>query len=80
MLKDRISKLESERRALQERIDEIEEIPKKPDTSRPVEVFRIVEDTWDYLTFGEQRKVLRAAIDKIIVPKRGEDPTIVWNV
>jgi site-specific DNA recombinase len=80
MLKDRISRLEEERRVLQERIDDLESTIRRPDMRRFIDVLRLVEEAWDYMTFEEQRNVLRAAIDVIIVPKKGQEPKIVWNV
>jgi site-specific DNA recombinase len=78
-LRDRISALEEEKKALQLRLEEISDSQVEERTDELIATLETIGEAWDYMTFDEQKAVLRAAVDHIILyPDR--DPEFVWNV
>ena len=83
-LQHRIGKFEQQKDAIRERIAQLEEqtLEQEPNAKmqsvdHPPSLIRLA---WDYMTPEEQRQVLRAAIDTIIVPAKGQNPEIIWHV
>lgn len=77
---DRIKKLEEEREAIEIQLEDIED--DKPKHLTPENVYRLIREigeTWDLLTYEEQKIMLRKAISSIAL-KKGEDPVIQWNI
>lgn len=78
-LQDHTTKLERQKRSLIDRLAALQEEPstEHPDVSH--NALNLIRQSWDYMTFSEQRDVLRAAIDTVIVPAKGQEPQIIWN-
>lgn len=77
-LKKRIDSLENEKKAILTQLSEVNE-PKKDNTEDLIKTLKKIGETWDDLTFDEQKSILRAAVDHIIVHPKGEFE-IAWNV
>jgi site-specific DNA recombinase len=79
-LSERMNRLEKQRRSMTERLEELERTKTKLQSGGVQnDEHQLIRQAWDYMTPEEQRQVVRAAIAVIIVPPKGEDPTIVWN-
>ncbi|MDG0791969.1 recombinase family protein [Cohnella ginsengisoli] len=74
----RIAKLEREKDALDQQLDDIK------DTEKPVvvdyEEIKRVGEMWDYLTEDEQKTILRRVILQVVLHPKGTDHEIIWNV
>lgn len=79
-VKYRTERLEEERRILTRQIMDLEEEQPDIDTTQVHDALQLISEAWDYMTFGEQRSVLRAAIDTIVITPKGQDPKIIWNI
>lgn len=74
----RISKLEKEKEALDQQLEDIKDI-EKPVTVNYEEI-KQVGDVWDFLTEDEQKTILRKVILQIILHPKGKQHEIIWNV
>lgn len=78
-LKNRIDALEEEKKAITFRLDELDDEPKEDRTDDVLGTLQRIGEAWDFMTFEEQKVVLRAALDHVILYP-GRDPELVWNV
>lgn len=77
-LKSRIDALEAEKRKILDRLSEIDDVS-PTDMNNFIEEIRTIGEAWDHMTVEEQKEVLRAVIDHIILyPDR--EPEIIWNM
>lgn len=80
---ERIAKLKWQREAYVERIAQLENeranVAESPAGGLSVCADNLIRRAWDAMTFDEQRSVLRAAVEVVMVPRKGEDPRIVWR-
>jgi site-specific DNA recombinase len=77
---DRIRKLEEEREAIETQLEDLkDEMPQYRDMEEMQFLIRQIGEAWDYLTFDEQKTMVRQIIKKIVLNKKAA-PTIHWNV
>jgi site-specific DNA recombinase len=77
---DRIKKLEEEREAIETQLDDLKvKIPPYREKEEIQLLIRQIGEAWDYLTFDEQKTMVRRIMKKIVLNKKA-DPTIHWNI
>jgi site-specific DNA recombinase len=79
MLKARTNKLEEQKHLIQNRIGQLELQRPNTEMNGFEEPTALIREAWSLMTWNEQRDVLRAAIDTIIVTPKGQDPHIIWH-
>ncbi|QKG83920.1 recombinase family protein [Kroppenstedtia pulmonis] len=78
-LKKRIDSLEEERKTVMIRLDELDHTPKEQWAEGVIQTLETIGEAWDSMNFSEQKMVLRAALDHIVLfPDR--EPKLIWNV
>ncbi|MBE3553572.1 MAG: recombinase zinc beta ribbon domain-containing protein, partial [Thermicanus sp.] len=76
-LKDRINLLEEEKKKILARLDDYDIEPN--DQEEIMESLKTIGEAWELMTIEEQKSIIRAVVDRIILyPDR--DPEIIWNV
>ncbi len=76
----RIKKLEEEREAIETQLEDLkDEMPQFRDTQEMQFLIRQIGEAWDYLTFDEQKMMVRRIIKKIVLNKK-KSPTVYWNI
>lgn len=78
-LKRRVDALEEEKKAILARLDEIDDLPCENNIDDLINMVATIGEAWDDMTFDEQKTVLRAVVDHIILYP-DKEPEIVWNV
>lgn len=78
-LRSRTTKLEQQKRSTSDRLAALKAEKKPTNTDTIHDAQMLIAQSWDYMTFSEQRDVLRAAIDTIVVTPKKQDPKIIWN-
>lgn len=78
--KERIDKLEHDKKIILERLDEIDDnIPSSTSIDELINTLSTIGHVWDDMTFDEQRAILRAMIKNITL-YQNKDPEIKWNI
>jgi site-specific DNA recombinase len=77
-LKKRIETLEEEKKSIILRLEDHDDSKKVVDSEVLFETLDIVNQTWDLMTFEEQKVILRVAIEKLVLHPK-QDPEIYWN-
>lgn len=77
-LSARIDKLEGEKKTILLRLSEIDDTP-TDNKADVIDTLVTIGESWDAMTYDEQKTVLRLAVDHVIVYPKGEFE-LVWNV
>lgn len=77
-LKERIERLETEKKAILTQLDEVK-FPSEKDHPEELKVVSTIGEAWEKLTFDEKKMILRTALDHIILYPKGEFE-LVWNI
>ncbi|MFB0831820.1 recombinase family protein [Brevibacillus laterosporus] len=79
-VRGRIRSLEEEQEAILAHLEDLKDTsPNYKDSGEVQDLIKQIGEAWDYLTFEEQKTMIRSIIKKVVLNKKAE-PTVYWNV